>query len=79
MATDIKLPVRPLLNPLTDDDRIAIEHVLSQLPLIEDLLARAEACGLDVSERKEKHEVHKVIAQRLHTHFFPPTLPAVQE
>lgn len=79
MSEPIKLPVKPLINPLNDDDRIALEHVLSRLPEIEDLLHRAEACGLDVADRKSKHEMHKVIATRLHTHFFPRELPAIQE
>lgn len=71
----IKLPVKPLINPLTDNDRIALEHVLARLPEIHDLLHRAEACGLDVADRMAKHEMHKVIATKLKEHFFPVNLP----
>lgn len=79
MPDPIKLPVRPLINPLTEDDRIAIKHVLQRLPEIEDLLHRAHACGLDVADRMAKHEMHREIATKLQTHFFPAQLPTTQE
>lgn len=66
--------VKPLINPLTENDRIAIEHVLSRLPEIKDLLNRAQACGLDVTDRLAKHEVHQAIASRLKEQFFPDML-----
>jgi hypothetical protein len=71
------IPVTPLINPLTEADRIAIEYVLERLPEIADLLRRAEACGLDVSDRKDKHAMHTEIAAKLQEHFFPTniTLP----
>jgi hypothetical protein len=71
----VKLPVNPLINPLTEQDRIAIEHVLARLPEIHDLLHRARECGLDVDDRFAKHEMHKVIATKLKEHFFPTQLP----
>lgn len=73
------MPVHPLINPLTEEDRIAIETVLNRLPMIYDLLHRAEQVGLDVAAHKDRHEMHKVIAERLHTHFFPKQLPAVEQ
>ena len=74
-AGETKLPVQTLLNPLTENDRISIEHVLDRLPVIQDLLHRAHACGLDVADRQAKHEMHKEIATKLKEHFFPPQLP----
>ena len=71
----VKLPVKPLINPLTEQDRIAIEHVLDRLPHIKDLLLRAHECGLDVADRMAKHEMHEVIATKLKEHFFPTQLP----
>ena len=70
-----KLPVKPLINPLTEQDRIALEHVLARLPEIQDLLHRVAACGLDVQDRQDKHNMHLEIATRLKEHFFPPQLP----
>lgn len=75
----VKLPVKPLINPLTPDDESAIDSVLQRLPMIEDLIQRAAEVGLEVGPQAERHEMHKVIAQRLKTHFFPKELPAVQE
>ena len=68
------IPVKPLINPLTEQDKIAIEHVLARLPEIHDLLTRAEACGLDVADRKAKHAMHEEIAKRLKEQFFPQQL-----
>lgn len=79
MADKIELPVKPLINPLGDEDRQVLEYVLARLPQIKDLIDRAEACGLDMADRKAKHEVHHAIAKRLYEHFFPRELPAVQE
>lgn len=73
--TSAGLPVTPLINPLTEQDRIAIEHVIARLPAIEDLLHRANACGLDVADRQAKHQMHKEIATKLKEHFFPAQLP----
>lgn len=75
----IKLPVKPLLNPLTEDDRVLIEQVMTNLPMIEDLIHRAEACGCPVDDRKAKHEVHKEISKALYKHFFPAQLPTTSE
>lgn len=75
----IRLPVRPLLNPLTDDDRLLLEQVINHLPMIEDLLHRAERCGCPVGDRWQKHQVHKEISSRLMDHFFPVELPSTQE
>lgn len=71
----LAMPATPIINPLTEADRIAIEHVLGRLPEIADLLARAEAVGLDVADRKAKHEMHVAIATRLKEHFFPDDPP----
>lgn len=75
----IKLPVKPLLNPLTEDDRALLEQVRANLPMIEDLLHRAERCGCPVEERRAKHDVHKQITHKLLEHFFPQHLPTHQE
>lgn len=74
-----KLPVKPLINPLTDEDRVALEQILHSVPHIEDLLCRAEACGLDVQQHRDRHEAHKEVATKLHTHFFPQQLPSPTE
>lgn len=74
-TTQTTLPVKPLINPLSEADRQAIENVLSRLPEIKDLLLRAEACGLDVADRLAKHDMHAAIAERLKDHFFPKNLP----
>lgn len=79
MSDSVKLPVKPLINPLSDEDRVVIEQVLARLPEIHDLLHRAEACGIDVTDRRAKHEMHHAIAHRLHAHFFPKELPSVME
>lgn len=68
------LTAKPLINPLTENDRIAIEHVLARLPEIKDLLKRAEACGLDVKDRLDKHDMHEAIATRIKENFFPKHL-----
>lgn len=73
------LSVKPMINPLTEHDRAAIEAVLARLPEIQDLLDRAEACGINLGDRRDRHDMHAAIAQRLHTHFFPRELPAVQD
>jgi hypothetical protein len=78
-AEPVKLTVRPLINPLTEDDRMLLEQVMNHLPMIEDLLHRAERCGCPVTERWQKHEVHKQVATALRDHFFPVELPSTQE
>lgn len=73
------LPVRPLINPLTENDLAALESVLARLPEIRDLIERAEACGIPVGDRREKHEAHHFIATQLHYRFFPKELPKLPE
>lgn len=79
MSEPLKLPVKPLINPLTEQDRIALEHVLARLPEIQDLLHRANACGLDVADRQAKHDMHAIIATKIKEHFFPPNLPPADD
>jgi hypothetical protein len=75
----VKLPVMPLHNPLTPEDEAMLNHVISRLPIIEDLLHRAALCGLDVAERGARHEMHKAIAGQIKKHFFPDQLPTASE
>lgn len=79
MTNPMTLKVAPLVNPLSENDRIAIEHVLARLPEIKDLLKRAEVCGLDVADRLAKHDMHEAIATRLKEQFFPQNLPPMSE
>ncbi len=79
MTEGTTLSARPLINPLTEADRLAIEHVLTRLPEIHDLLQRAKACGLDVDDRLAKHEMHTAIATRLKESFFPSSPPPMGE
>lgn len=73
------MTAKPLINPLSENDRIAIEHVLGRLPEIHDLLLRAQACGLDVTDRLAKHEMHAAIASRLKENFFPDNPTPISE
>ena len=75
----IKLPVHPLINPLTEHDLLAIEEVLRQGHMIADLLHRAAACDVDVGEHFTRHTMHQVVAKKLKDHFFPDQLPTTQE
>jgi hypothetical protein len=75
----IKLPVMPLHNPLTADDEAALNYVLQRLPVVEDMLLRAMACGLDVGERGARHEMHAATAKAIKQHFFPDQLPTASE
>lgn len=71
----IKLPKKPLHNPLTKEHEEALHWVLPRLDIAEDMLARAALCGLDVTERGGRHESHKAVAKTIKELFFPDTLP----
>jgi hypothetical protein len=75
--TGLKLPVKPLINPLTDADLAALNQVIAKFEQIDDLLARAQHAGMDVSGHLAQHETHKEIARRLKEAFFPDHLPDV--
>jgi hypothetical protein len=68
-----------MLNPLSESDRQLLEAVLARWHTIQDLLVRAEQCGVQTGERGDRHQAHKVIAERLHAKFFPKQMPAIQE
>lgn len=74
-----KLPVKPIQQLLSEDDRVQLENVIAKLPVIQDILHRAAQSGIDVSAHQDRHDMHKVIAQSMHTSWFPKELPAIQE
>jgi hypothetical protein len=75
----VKLPVKPMLNLLTEDDRVLLEQVMARLPAIEDAIHRAAQCGIDVSAQADRHNMHATIAPTMHAKQFPRELPAIQE
>lgn len=72
---EIKLPVHPLINPLTPADRAALEQFLIDAEKVDDLIIRSHECGVNVGVHAEAHEAYKQIAQKMMQRFFPPQLP----
>jgi hypothetical protein len=79
LAAPKLLPIHQAINPLSESDRVLLESVITDLHRVLDLINRAEQAGMSVDDRRAVHEAYAVGAQRLHAHFFPPMLPAVQE
>jgi hypothetical protein len=75
----IKLPVKPLHNPLTAEHEAVINWLLPRLPVQEDMLLRAAACGIDLAGRGAKHETHVAIVNALKQNYFPNQLPTTSE
>lgn len=75
----IKLPVKPIHNPLNHDDEAIIHQILERLKIAEDIILRAADCGLDVAARYEHHKMHEAVVNKLKQRFFPDQLPTDSE
>ena len=61
---------KPLDNPLTISHRDSLARVLQEYPKIRDILDRAKASGMDMSERESNLESLKQTAETLLDQFF---------
>ena len=69
-----QLPVRPLINPLNSEDEATLRKILHNALAHSDLIERAKACGMDMSEHEARNEMHKHVAGTMIKLFFPPNL-----
>jgi hypothetical protein len=74
-----KLPVRPIIQPLTEDDRQILRQVEELLPQIQDLLARAHDVGIDVAAKQDLHNAHVNVVAKLNHRFWGGQAPPQQE
>ena len=66
---------KPLLNPLTEEDYAALQHVINQAAVHADLITRCANCGMNMEEHSSRNTMHKEVAQRMMDQFFPqPTV-----
>lgn len=60
-----------ILNPLTQDHVDAINRVLRSATDIKDTIDACEECGLDMTDRRGRHEAQQQIATQIKKIFMP--------
>lgn len=79
MWCDMDLPTKPLMSPLTDNDRDTLQRIISRkLSHHVDHIERCEKCGIDMSAHKQVHDLQLAHAQALMDQFFPQTINPMQ-
>lgn len=68
------VPVQPSLNPFTSDDKDLMLKIVAESAQHMDLISRAEEAGLDLTEQKQRAQMHRDVAAKLLEKFFPGTI-----
>lgn len=74
-----KLPIKPVHNPLDDNDHARLQEALTHLHIAEDLIHRAASCGLNVQDRLDRHATDHQVAKLIKERFFPDQMPVSSE
>jgi len=74
-----QLPVRPIYNPLNAEHEAALRNVVERLKIRRDLIDRAKAVGLDMTQHDDRHAIHHQAATQLLQQFFPQTMTVPDE
>lgn len=64
------IPMQPKENPLSLDDKETLLQVLADHEKQIDVIHRCEDCTIDMTERKSKSMMHKIVARKILQRFF---------
>lgn len=67
----INIPVAPIINPLDENDRMALLKMIEDNRIHMDVIQRCEDCSLPVADKKEKAEFQTNLAMLILSRFFP--------
>lgn len=74
-----KLPVQPLVNPLSDHDLAGLHSLASQIAIAKDMVARASGLVHGIEERIERCAMHEQVHATIMERYFPGHLPTASE